>query len=63
MTAEEFNNQHKKGQPVWLILDSGEQVATYLRSEAWELGHGDAVAKIEGKSGGWDVDRIRSRCE
>lgn len=45
------------GTPCDLILDDGKTLRT--RSEAWNLGHGQAVVKVEGKSGGWMLERVR----
>ncbi len=45
-----------------LTEDDGSQTETRTRSIAWELGHGQAVVKVEGKSGGWILERIRM-CE
>lgn len=58
---DDFNSNNEIGQPVSLILDEGLIVETYLRSKAWVIGGHTAVAKVEGKTGGWDVTRIRPR--
>lgn len=60
MTVEEFNNQFHVGQKVNLELDDGSMMETVLRSEAWELGHGAGVAKVNGKTGGWLIERIHA---
>jgi hypothetical protein len=58
MTAEEFNKKYPIGSDVIYIDDFRVGHVTKTRSEAWELGHGDAVVKIEGRTGGYDVERI-----
>lgn len=48
----------KVGTPViyWgVIKENGEKISplkTVITSESWELGHGQTVCKIDGKSGG-----------
>lgn len=63
MTADEFNAQHHEGMPVYYTNDVGESEECYLRSPAWELGHGAAVVSVTGRSGGVMVERIRKRVE
>jgi len=58
MTATEWNKQHKPGIGVIVRLDDGKLWYTRTRSEAWELGHGQPVVMLEGKSGGYDLARI-----
>ena len=36
----------------WIGCPEGERVITRTRSEAWLLGHGEPVVKIEGRAGG-----------
>ena len=60
MTAEEFNKHFKPGQAVYIELDDGGLVETYLRTEAWEC-CGTAVARVDAKRSAWDVDRIHNR--
>jgi hypothetical protein len=45
--------------PVWLKADQGQFIDTKTTSEPWQLGHGEWVVKVEGKSGGVAV----SHCE
>lgn len=58
MTSEEFNKKVPVGTPVIYTDDFGVGHATKTRSEAWELGHGDAVVMLDGFTGGYDVFRI-----
>ena len=55
MTAEEWNRKYKVGTVIkyypWLGPNSSAEISK-TRSEAWELGNGDAVVLIEGRSGG-----------
>lgn len=50
-TAEAWNAKNPVGTLVNYYTGL-EVVPTKTRSEAWELGHGEAVVLIEGKSGG-----------
>lgn len=59
MTAAEWNAQHKPGIGVLVKLDDGKLWHTKTRSEAWELGHGQPVVALEGRSGGYDLSRVR----
>lgn len=54
-----WNEINPVGTPCVLIEDDGARTETKTRSIAWELGHGQAVVKIEGKSGGWMLERVR----
>lgn len=58
MTAEAWNQAHKPGMPVRVTLDDGRVWYTRTRSEAWELGHGQPVVMLYGKSGGYDLARV-----
>jgi len=55
--VDEFNEWYPVGTPVLLRKDLGDQVATRVRSVAWDL-CGTVVAKFEGISGGYDVSRV-----
>jgi hypothetical protein len=57
-TAAEWNARHKPGIDVVVALDDGTTWKTKTRSEAWELGHGQPVVMLEGKSGGYDLARV-----
>lgn len=56
---DDWNDIFKPGHPCLLRLDNGQEVQTKTRSQAWLLGHGMAVVSVEGKSGGWDIDRVK----
>jgi hypothetical protein len=53
-----FNRDIPTGSPVWLILDNGERLSTKTRSVAWQLGDGSPVVLVEGKTGGWHIERV-----
>jgi len=57
-SAEEWNELHKVGTPVRVTLDDGRVWYTRTRSEAWNLGHGQPVVMLEGKSGGYSLARV-----
>jgi len=55
MTAEQFNEKYPVGTKVlyWPWVREGEDgIPSETRSEAWALGNGDPVVKVNGKSGG-----------
>lgn len=54
MTANDFNVLYPVGTTVKYhpIIGGAEFIETKTRSEAWHLGHGEAVVKIEGRAGG-----------
>lgn len=54
ITAEKWNQHFPVGTPVAYhpILDEEKSVLTKTRSEAWTLGCGNSVVKIEGRTGG-----------
>lgn len=58
LTAAEWNERHKPGIEVMVVLDNGDLWKTKTRSEAWELGHSAPVIALEGKSGGYDLSRV-----
>jgi hypothetical protein len=60
MTAEEWNAEMPVGTPVRFYPVAGEMKSrdTVTRSEAWTLGHGEAVVKIEGQAGGVSLDHL-----
>lgn len=57
----------KIGTPVtyWdVITDEGEKLfplETEITSEPWELGHGETVCKVQGKSGGVSIKHLEPR--
>jgi hypothetical protein len=59
VTADEWNRLHKPGISVLVTLDGGKLWFTKTRSEAWNLGHGQPVVMLEGKTGGYDLSRVR----
>lgn len=57
--ANAWNEKYPPGTPVDLTDDHGKVHRTKTRSEAWCLGHGAAVVSVEGRSGGYDLERIK----
>ena len=55
----EWNDKHPAGTEVIVTEDDGRQTPTKTRSEAWGLSHGDNVVLLEGRSGGYLLDRVR----
>lgn len=47
-----------EGTPVILVDDHGRPWLTKTRSPVWALGHGEQVVLVEGKAGGYKVERI-----
>ena len=58
MTATEWNAIHRPGIGVLVKLDDGKLWHTKTRSEAWELGGGQPVVMLEGRAGGYDLNRV-----
>ena len=60
MTADRFNTENPIGTPVryFPIKGVGESIVTKTRSEAWALGHGEVVVKIEGRAGGVCISHL-----
>ncbi len=60
LTAAEWNERYPVGTPVRYhsIIGDPEFVASKTRSEAWNLGHGAPVVKIEGIHGGVLLEAI-----
>lgn len=54
ISADEFNEQYEIGQEVAYFPVTGEQefLQTETRTPAWELGHGEPVVSVKGRSGG-----------
>jgi hypothetical protein len=61
LTAEWWNTRHAVGTHVCVTLDDGKLWETRTRSQAWNLGHGQPVVMLEGKSGGYDLKRVACR--
>lgn len=59
MQANEFNQKYEVGQNVIYTDDFGDKHETQTRSEAWELGSGEAVVSIKGRTGGHAISRIQ----
>ena len=53
-----MNTKLTEGTPVLLTLDDGTALATRTRSKPWQLSHGAWVVLVEGKSGGWALERV-----
>jgi hypothetical protein len=60
MTADEWNEWYKPGQPVIVRKDDGSDLHTRTRSVAWDL-CGTPVVKVEGIAGGYSLRRIRAQ--
>lgn len=66
LTADEFNAKYPVGTPVryYPLLDERRNpmgmppVESVTRTPAWNLGHGDPVVSIEGRTGGVDLTHI-----
>jgi hypothetical protein len=58
--AEIWNNTVPVGTPVryWPVMQAGEPLTTKTRSEAWTLGSGTAVVKVEGIAGGVALSHV-----
>ena len=59
--AEYWNDTHPIGQPIALTEDDGSLTYTQTRSHAWLLGSGVPVVKVDGKTGGYLLSRIKAR--
>ena len=57
--VEHWNFYYPPGTEVQLTNDLGEVEKTKTRSEAWLLGSGHPVVSVEGRTGGYLLDRIR----
>ena len=59
--AELFTQHHPVGTAVryWPIRGAPEFEDSKIRSEAWVLGHGAIVVKIEGRTGGVSVGHLQ----
>lgn len=60
MSAEMFNASYHIGTPVkyFPIIGDWKSIETRTTSEAWTLGHGEAVVKVEGQAGGVSLRAI-----
>jgi hypothetical protein len=59
--ANKWNDQNKVGIDVLLTDDFGDIHETQTRSEAWTLGGHTAVVMVEGRSGGYLLERIKPK--
>lgn len=55
---ETWNKRNPPGTPCRVLRNDGQWHKTRTRSIAWRLGHDDVVVKLEGISGGYDLDYI-----
>ena len=60
-TCYKVSTKIPEGTPVMLTLDDGTKTFTVTRSLPWQLGHGAWVVLVEGKSGGWALERVEVR--
>ncbi|MGS1014078.1 hypothetical protein ACVCL0_09205 [Rhodanobacter sp. UC4450_H17] len=60
LTADAFTAQYPVGTPCryYPVAGDSEHLKTKTRSEAWTLGHGAVVVKIEGRTGGVDINHL-----
>ena len=56
--VDDWNAKYPIGTEVQVTLDLGEILDTKTRSIAWCLGHGAAIIKVEGISGGYLLERV-----
>jgi len=54
-----WNDHRAVGTDVIVRLDDGTDRQTKTTSEAWVMGGHSAMIKVEGISGGYDLDRVR----
>jgi len=57
--VDSWNRDCPPGTDVVLTNDLGKTERTRTRSEAWLLGHGAPVVKVEGRTGGYLLTRLR----
>ncbi len=61
MTAEEWNARHPIGTPVVYVPNAGDPqhaLRTRTRSNAWALGHGEAVVLVDFRTGCVALDHL-----
>ena len=60
MTVTQWNDRYPIGTPVRYFPIKGQPECrhTKTRSEAWALGHGAIVVKVEGQAGGVSIDHL-----
>ena len=60
MNAQDWNARFAEGTEVCVTLDNGDPWFTTTRSEAWELGHGQPVVMLSGRSGSFALERVEA---
>ena len=60
LSAQEWNDKYKSGQPVYEVDDLGDVRETKTRSPAWDL-CGSVVVSVEGRTGGYMLERLTPR--
>lgn len=58
MTMERDKTKMPAGTLVQVRLDNGNVIITNTRSEPWKVGHGAWVVAIEGRAGGYSLNRV-----
>jgi hypothetical protein len=58
-----WNQNYPVGTPVIVTRDNGEKLETVTRSEAWQLGSGQAVISVKGISGCYSLHRVAPNTE
>jgi len=56
--VKDWNEKHPVGSECMIKLDSGQFYVTKTRTPAWLLPFGAAVVSVEGRSGGYAVERV-----
>lgn len=57
-SAEEWNRRYPRPIEVTLILDDRSMLETRTRGLAWEVADGIAVICVDGKAGGYRLNRV-----
>ena len=60
MTADQWNAMYDVGMEVnyYPVIGRREHINTRTRSEAWTLGDGTAVVKVDGRTGGVNIYNV-----
>lgn len=58
MSADEWNEKYPSGTYVCVELDDGSSWFTLTRSEAWTLPSGHHVVLLQGRTGGFSLERV-----
>ena len=59
--VDDWNDKYPPGTPVHLVNDDQQVEHTRTRTPAWLLGDGTPVVSVEGRTGGYLMDRISVR--